>query len=283
MSKLGARLSGSWLGLVAALTLLAWPGGTIGRTQSASPQGQTYGLTLTPLTWSVNLDDGSERKIRGMVGRGIALHPSSQGADRQGSARPVRIVLMPLDANLANEQERGSTELKYDIFVARTASGAFEGIDLHAGAALIDLGPRVGADDPAIKASLEAGLSARPIEGVDRRDVEVGFFPFWPLIITHSIVAGSEGTRIMAMAAPERDQRNARAYFSLVEGTSASVDWKTNPNEPLKMNSRDRVCVNITRDRQTSDQPDEAQQRRMAETLEALQAGWKAAFPDDRR
>ncbi|MFI4916152.1 MAG: hypothetical protein ACIAS6_06560 [Phycisphaerales bacterium JB060] len=265
------------------MALLSWPDGTAGRMQSAGQQEPSYGLALTPLTWTVTSNDGTERKISGMVGRGIALHPTNEGADRQGSARPVRMVLMPMESAHTSQRASDAAELKYGIFVAQAASGRFEGIDLHAGAALIDLGPAAGADDPAIRASLEAGRTTRPIEGVDRRDVKVAYFPYWPLIITHSIVAGAEGTRIIAIASPERGRQNARAFFGLVDGSSASIDWEANQGGPLRLNTRDRVCVNVVGDRRLRVRPDEDQQRRVAGTLEALRAGWKAAFPEDRR
>lgn len=287
------RPNGPCLWGAALAAMLAWQAGASSRAHEASPpeaspagqttsqttsptagqassRAATYGLSFKPLVWTVRGNDGADRTIEGVVVHGVALHPT-----KADSARPIRMLLMPELAPHADGRPAG--KLDYDVFVTQAASGRFEGVNLRCGAALVELLPHAASDDPAVRESLDRGRASQSGDGPERHDAMVGFFPRWPMIITHAIVAGSEGTRLIVVSWPEPDG-SARAMLGLEEGSSATIDWRANPDAPVRLRARERTCVDVQGDRRRHAAPNGAQERRMADSRRALEAGWKAAF-----
>lgn len=261
--------------------LLASHAGVQGQTRQAPGQAvqalNTYGLTITPLVWTVRGDDDSERRIEGVVVRGVALHPT-----KEDSARPIRMILMP--AGPQKNQEGGDAPtLAYDVFVAQAASGRFEGINLRSGVALVELLPAARADHPAVRESLSRGRTGASGDDGGQHDTPVSFFPRWPMIITHAMVAGAEGTRLLVLSTPEQEGRRTRTLVGLLEGDSAAVDWEANRGQPVQLRERERTCITSEGERRQHAAPNGQQQQHMNDALRALEAGWKAAFADEPR
>lgn len=275
--SIGRKIVPAIAAALVALTILPSPATRAEPVQDRAP---VYGMTVTPLKWTVRNADGSERTIEGMVARGVSLR-----ANVDGSTRPLRMVLMPV-SDVGGRGQGSVGELKYGLFTNRTRAGEYVGLELHAGAALVDLAPQAGADHPIVAEAAELGSDSRSGqsgEGDRPRDIRLGFFPFWPMIITHALVAGAEGTRLLVVSTPKEGQTSSATLVSLVEGRSAVIDWKDNPDDGVNLGTRERLCITNTGDRHQSAQANSEQQRMMTDTLEALKAGWAAAFPDDRK
>lgn len=266
--------------LAALVTLAALPS-PVTRAEPAGDPAPVYGMTVTPLKWTVRNADGSERTVEGKVVRGVSMR-----ANEEGSVRPIRMVLMPVEVSDGRGQGNAG-ELEYGLFNCRTRAGAYVGLELHAGAALVDLAPPAGADHPIVVEAAEVGSDSRTGqsgEGDSPRDVGgLGFFPYWPMIITQALVAGAEGTRLLVVSTPEEGQTQSTTLVTLVEGRSALIDWKENPDDGVQVGARERLCITNAGDRHKRAQADNGQVRVMTDTLEALKAGWAAAFPNDRK
>lgn len=275
--SIGRQIMPAMAAALVALTFLPSPAT---RAEPAQAPAPVYGMSVTPLKWTVRNADGSERTVEGVVARGVSMR-----SNVDGSIRPIRMVLMPV----SDEGGRGqgnAGELKYGLFTSRTRAGEYVGLELHAGAALVDLAPQAGADHPIVAEAAELGSDSRSGqsgEGDSPRDIRLGFFPFWPMIITHALVAGAEGTRLLVVSTPKEGQTSSTTLVSLVEGRSAVIDWKDNPDDGVNLGARERLCITNTGDRHKSAQANNDQVRVMADTLEALKAGWAAAFPDERK
>lgn len=241
----------------------------------APVQAATYGLDIKKVVWTIRRDDGSDGTIEGVAIRGVTLHPTEPD-----SARPMRVLLIRDPGSGRNHGSVG--ELDYDVFVSKAASGRFEGVNLRRGAALVELYPKVGNDHPAVRASLDAGRSSARGDGPERHDAAVSFFPRWPMIITHAVVAGSEGTRLLVVSRPGTNG-SAEALVGLIEGSSAVLDWKTNTEGPVQLRTRERICIDVQGEHRRRVAPNQAQERSMAEARRLLEAGWKTAFPDEGR
>lgn len=262
-----------------ALAFLAILPAPAARARLAGHAEPVYGISVTPLTWSVTDAGGGERRIEGFVVRGVSLHVTTAG-----QPRPLRMVLMPADGAGGNGRGHGG-QLEYGLFTSRTPSGECMGIDLRTGAALVDLGAPADAAHAIVAEAIDLGRAPQAQSGPDappRRDAQLGFFRFWPMIITHSIVAGAEGTRLLVVVPPKADHADATTLASLVKGDAAEIDWKGNPGDGVRLRADEKVCITTTGDRNSSAAADERQRREMAETLKALRAGWAKAFPDDR-
>lgn len=236
-----------------------------------------YGLSTKALQWVVTAADGSRREIEGRVARGVSLR-----ANAQDEPRPVRALLMALPTE--DVERRQAAALDVGAFQTRTNAGRFTGIDLRSGAAMVDLGKPADADHPDVRAAIRQGQQSPPDsgDGPGPRDMRMGFFPFWPMIITRSAVAGAEGTRLLVVCDTDRDGQ-PRTMYLLVEGASASIDWPENPAEAITLTPDQPVRL-LRQGERGRAQPLTRDERLVLDrALEALTAGWAAAFPDDDR
>lgn len=256
----------------AAATLLLIAASAILASASQATQDQaivSYGLNTKPMSWTVHTD-GTQREIQGQRAVGVSLHATNRAAPR-----PVRVLLMPVPDR--QDQHDRSAKLDTGSFRAHTNAGEYTGIDLRTGAALVDLGVATERQQPQREQS-----PPQSGDGPGPTQVRLGFFPFWPMIITHSLVAGAEGTRVLIISNTD-EAGQPRTIVSLIEGNSATIHWQENPDEPITLTPG--RPVRVQRDGERGRAVDLTREERLAydRARQALLAGWAIAFPDDGR
>jgi len=264
---------------VALVLTLAFLPSAASQSGQAENEKARFGMSLTPVTWTVRLSDGQAREVQGIAARGVSLRP-----DSEGEIRPLRALLMPALRDGGREAVSDGS-LEYGLFLSETPGGQHIGIELEVGAALLDLAPPADRQSPAVRRALEQGRLDGQVDGPDGSDprrVRMGFFPFWPMILTHSAVAGAEGTRLVVIRVPQSRQATNSTVYKLVEGAKAMVDWQGNegnrvvlsPDRPLRLNAEGRQWRHATATREEAELAEE--------TLAVLQAGWAVAFPGEK-
>lgn len=259
--------------IAATLLLSSWTAVAVSASQTAQTQDQStaaYGLTTNAVHWAVEFADGQRREVNGQRAVGVSLH-----ATNRAEPRPVRILLMPVP-DRQGQQDR-TPKLDIGSFRAHTNAGEYVGIDLRTGAALVDLGPATERQQAEPEqAPPQSG------DGPGPTDVRLGFFPFWPMIITHSIVAGAEGTRILIISDADAAGQ-PRTIFSLIEGNAATIDWQDNPAQAITLTPGRPVRVVRDGDRGRAIDLTREERHAFDQIRHALTTGWSTAFPDGDR